>query len=177
MGKSKNTVTGTKTQNNPRHITRRTMNDRQETTTNTPTEPKLCRMGCGFFGSNATGDCCSKCFNEMNKTNGTATLSASAQQPQPSATQAPPPVTTTSSPSVPPPAALVAEPSNAVTAETQPASAPLATKKKKKKKKKVNYKDILAGMMEQSGPRDVEKEKESIQKVTGGGTFMKIDKI
>merc|ERR1711906_75634 len=136
-----------------------TMSEKMSENPGSMAEPTLCKMGCGFFGSNATGDCCSKCFNEMNKTNGTATLSASAQQPQPPATQAPPPVTTTSSPWVPPPAALVAEPSNAVTAETQPASAPLAAKKKK-----VNYKDMLAGMMEQSGPRDVEKEKESIQK-------------
>merc|ERR1711865_1034372 len=79
-----------------------------------------------------------------------------------------------SPPSVPPSAALVAEPSNAVTAETQPASAPLATKKKKKKKKKANYKDMVAGVMEHSGPRDAESEKDTIQKVTGGGTFMKI---
>mmetsp|Transcript_6756 Transcript_6756/g.15393 ORF Transcript_6756/g.15393 Transcript_6756/m.15393 type:complete len:198 (+) Transcript_6756:93-686(+) len=49
--------------------------------------------------------------------------------------------------------------------------------RKKKKKKKKNYKNMLSGMMEATGPRDAEKEKESIQKVTGGGAFVKIDKI
>lgn len=48
---------------------------------------------------------------------------------------------------------------------------------KKKKKKKASYKNMLAGMMEGSGPRDAAKEKESIQKVTGGGAFCKVDKI
>ena len=32
-------------------------------------------------------------------------------------------------------------------------------------------------MMEGSGPRDLEKEKEALRKVTGGGAFSKIDKI
>jgi len=36
---------------------------------------------------------------------------------------------------------------------------------------------MLAGMMEGSGPRDATKDKESIQKVTGGGAFVKVDKI
>jgi len=37
---------------------------------------------------------------------------------------------------------------------------------------------MLANMMEGSGPaRDAQKDKESIQKVTGGGAFVKVDKI
>jgi len=67
-----------------------------------------------------------------------------------------------------------AEPTVAVAAVAQPAAAPSPTKKKKKKK---GYKNLLAGMMEASGPRDTAKEKESIQKVTGGGAFVKIDQI
>ena len=67
---------------------------------------------------------------------------------------------------VPPAAAADAE----VAASTTPT-------KKKKKKKKANYKQMLAGMMEQSAPRDAEKEKEGIRKATGGGDFAKIDKI
>merc|ERR1712095_59399 len=53
----------------------------------------------------------------------------------------------------------------------------VASPTKKKKKKKVGYKSMMAGMMEGSGQRDASKEKESIQKVTGGGSFAKVDKI
>jgi len=48
----------------------------------------------------------------------------------------------------------------------------------KKKKKKASYKSMMASMLQSSSPtRDVEQEKESLRKVTGGGTFSKIDKI
>ncbi len=47
----------------------------------------------------------------------------------------------------------------------------------KKKKKKTSYKNLLADMMHGSTARDIEKEKESLRKVTGGGVFSKIDKI
>ena len=47
----------------------------------------------------------------------------------------------------------------------------------KKKKKKTSYKNLLADMMHASTARDIEKEKESLRKVTGGGVFSKIDKI
>mmetsp|Transcript_23530 Transcript_23530/g.49304 ORF Transcript_23530/g.49304 Transcript_23530/m.49304 type:complete len:148 (+) Transcript_23530:121-564(+) len=147
------------------------MNDHQETTAKTE-EPKLCKMGCGFFGSNATGDCCSRCFNQMKMKEGVTTAAptpAVAQRPQPPATPASAPVTSTPTP------APVAEPASVVADESKPA-APSPTKKKKKKKK-ASYKNMIAGMMKETGPRDAEKEKESIQKVTGGGAFVKIDKI
>jgi len=49
---------------------------------------------------------------------------------------------------------------------------------KKRKKKKASYKNMMKGIMHSNIPeRDVEKEKESLRKVTGGGTFTKIDKI
>lgn len=47
----------------------------------------------------------------------------------------------------------------------------------KKKKKKTSYKNMMAGMMKSSPERDVEKEKDCLRKVTGGGAFSKIDKI
>lgn len=52
-----------------------------------------------------------------------------------------------------------------------------ATTTIKKKKKKTSYKNLLADMMHGSTSRDIEKEKESLRKVTGGGVFSKIDKI
>ena len=61
----------------------------------------------------------------------------------------------------------------AVAADTS--SSPPVVKKKKKKKK--GYKNLLADMMKESGERDVEKDKDNIKKVTGGGAFVKIDKI
>ena len=61
--------------------------------------------------------------------------------------------------------------------ETKPSPA-VETKApiKKKKKKKTSYKNMIAGMME-SGERDAEKDKDAIKKVTGGGAFLKVDKI
>ena len=59
--------------------------------------------------------------------------------------------------------------------EATSSSSPPVVKKKKKKKK--GYKNLLADMMKESGERDVEKEKDNIKKVTGGGAFVKIDKI
>jgi hypothetical protein len=46
-----------------------------------------------------------------------------------------------------------------------------------KKKKKTSYKAMMAAMTSSDAPRDIEMEKESIRKATGGGTFAKIDKI
>ena len=60
----------------------------------------------------------------------------------------------------------------AVEVKAEPAAAPI-----KKKKKKASYKSLMAGMMKSSPERDVEKEKEQLRKVTGGGNFSKIDKI
>lgn len=48
--------------------------------------------------------------------------------------------------------------------------------KKKKKKKKASYKDMMKSLTA-SAERDADKEKEQLRKVTGGGTFSKIDKI
>eukprot|EP00804_Cyclotella_cryptica_P025639 CCRYP_002861-RA/>CCRYP_002861-RA protein AED:0.07 eAED:0.07 QI:261/1/1/1/1/1/2/337/136 len=136
------------------------MNDQTETAN--AAEPKLCKMGCGFFGSNATGDCCSKCFNALRQKEGGSL--ANSQQPILAATPTPQPSAVAPVLSSVQPDAPYEAPANA-----EPA--------KKKKKKKTSYKNMLAGMMEGSGTRDVEKEKETIARVTGGGQFSKIDKI
>ena len=46
-----------------------------------------------------------------------------------------------------------------------------------KKKKKKSYKSLVAGMMEGNKDRVKSEEKDNIKKVTGGGAFVKIDKI
>lgn len=46
----------------------------------------------------------------------------------------------------------------------------------KKKKKKTSYKAMMAAMTT-SKEKDIESEKESIRKHTGGGVFIKVDKI
>jgi len=66
------------------------------------------------------------------------------------------------------------------TAPTETKAAPAATSSTapKKKKKKASYKNMMKGMMQSNSPtKDIEAEKEALRKVTGGGTFTKIDKI
>jgi len=49
---------------------------------------------------------------------------------------------------------------------------------KKKKKKKTSYKSMMASMTKRTKDEtDIQKEKEGLRKVTGGGAFAKIDKI
>jgi hypothetical protein len=58
------------------------------------------------------------------------------------------------------------------------ASTTTANPSSQSKKKKASYKNMMASMMkQQSAERDLEKEKEALRKVTGGGAFSKIDKI
>lgn len=50
--------------------------------------------------------------------------------------------------------------------------------KKRKKKKKTSYKSMMANMTKRTkDDNDIQKEKEGLRKVTGGGAFQKIEKI
>jgi len=117
---------------------------------------------CVVQGSNATGDCCSECFTTLRQKEGGSPVNF--QQPVVAATPTlqPPAIAPTLAPFQP--AFTTDAPDN-----VEPG--------KKKKKKKTSYKNMLARMMEGSGTCDVEKEKETIARVTGGGQFSKIDKI
>jgi hypothetical protein len=73
--------------------------------------------------------------------------------------------------------AAAPEPKLVEEAKTEAEKQPPATPPKKKKGKKASYKSMMAGMMVSSPSRDVEKDKEALRKVTGGGAFKKIEKI
>ncbi|GAX15614.1 hypothetical protein FisN_3Hh085 [Fistulifera solaris] len=112
-------------------------------------------------GNGATNGCCSKCWRDMQKNQAPPSPCKPVEpvveeaQPMEVEVSAPSPVTETAAKED---AAAVATPT-------------------KKKKKKTSYKNLLADMMHGSTTRDIEKEKESLRKVTGGGIFSKIDKI
>lgn len=111
-------------------------------------------------GSGATGDCCSKCWNEKQKKEGAASIAPAeikksmnviAEEPSPMEVEA-----------------VVEE-----QMEEVPAEGP-----KKRKKKKASYKNMMAGITQGTpGSKDIEQERERLRQVTGGGVFSKIDKI
>ena len=142
-------------------------------------------------GSNATGDCCSKCWNDLkNKEGGAGVASSPVCQPvaanssptqkledvveQPTSTTKPMDIAE-EKPTADNTAAVVEKKSVAMEVEEETKPAEVAKPKKKKKKK--GYKNLIAGMMEGNGDRVKSEEKDNIKNVTGGGTFMKIDKI
>ena len=83
-----------------------------------------------------------------------------------------PPAQTTETETTPAPTAAAVESTTPMDVDTNATTTTIIKKKKKK-----SYKSLMAGMMKTEQPRDVEKEKEQLRSVTGGGAFSKIDKI
>jgi hypothetical protein len=149
------------------------MSDQSTSTSNTPAEPQLCKMGCGFFGSSATGNCCSKCFlDAQKKANSSAEDKVSV--PTPMEVESPTCQEVTSEEAKP-----VAAPAPASPEDEKMEVAPVVKKVVKKKKKKTSYKNMMASMTQRSSSEadNIKTQKENLRKVTGGGAFAKIDKI
>ena len=122
-------------------------------------------------GSNAFGDCCSKCFHAKKKEGNDSAVPT----PAPVAQETPAPMEVEPSPS-PPPSPTIAP--SEIEMETATAEPPKSEEKKRKKKKKTSYKSMMANMTKRTkDENDIMKEKEGLRKVTGGGTFAKIDRI
>lgn len=121
-------------------------------------------------GNPATDNCCSKCWREAQKKKSceeSNNAAASPAAPTPMEVDAPAPPQPTHSETAYSPAAPVVE--------TAPNP---AQKVVKKKKKKTSYKSMMANMTKRTKDEaDIQKEKEELRKVTGGGVFAKIDKI
>jgi len=116
-------------------------------------------------GSNATGDMCSKCWNDKQQREKKANpiLAPSSITPQEIKPQ----------PVMNDVKVTITEP-----VSQAPATVASTTAPKKKSKKKNSYKAMMAGIVHTNVlDRNVDQEKDGIRKVTGGGVFSKIDKI
>jgi len=116
-------------------------------------------------GSGATGDCCSKCWLSAQKKQG---VTQSGQQ---YCVEVAKPMEV--SPREEPTPMDIED-----TKQIEASEEGNQTTPKKRKKKKASYKDMMAAMTKPQSPSpDIEKEKESLRKVVGGGVFQKIEKI
>jgi hypothetical protein len=125
-------------------------------------------------GSNATGDCCSKCWRSLQK------QQTKTQEPVANEPVANNDIASESSPMETDGLKLdgiEAICSHPVSNESSSSEESLE-KKSPKKKGKPSYRSMMASITQGTKTSsDIEKEKESLRNVTGGGSFKKIDRI
>eukprot|EP00578_Thalassiosira_sp_NH16_P010195 CAMPEP_0181125024 /NCGR_PEP_ID=MMETSP1071-20121207/26817_1 /TAXON_ID=35127 /ORGANISM="Thalassiosira sp., Strain NH16" /LENGTH=143 /DNA_ID=CAMNT_0023210415 /DNA_START=64 /DNA_END=495 /DNA_ORIENTATION=+ len=132
-------------------------------------EPKLCKMGCGFFPKDDTSN--NKGGSSVESENTKATDAGAGQTSKPH---------TDPKEESEPSASRVERLSKKtpLTKEDVPVTEADPPSPAKKKKKKSTYKNMMAGMLAGNSPsRHVEKEKEKLKEATGGGQFQKVDII
>ena len=136
-------------------------------------------------GSNATEDCCSKCWAQLRRKN-EVTKNNIEERPAVSNEQCDKVNTLQGNAETPDVLTPAAEQRMTEHASSIDGDAVSSVKvvfdepspEKKKKKKKTSYKSVMAGMLEgNAATRDLEKEKEKLRDEMGGGHFKKIDRI
>lgn len=152
----------------------------QSAISNTPSEPVLCKMKCGFFGNKSTGECCSKCWLEQLRQKKEINTLTNISKVNPNLSPA------TSQMTIPV-SSMPSDTSADILSITRTKEIQLTKEKNlisqtvtgSKKKKGISYKNLMAGITKGcvKTRADLEKEKESLRKVTGGGNFSKINRI
>lgn len=126
-------------------------------------------------GSNATGDCCSKCWAQIQPKEEPQKEKTAVELSTNENVSNELDLTVKSETAVKEASTETAKPASEEIEST--ANEPTDEVPAKKKKKKKSYKSMMANMLEGSTARDVEKEKEKMRDEMGGGHFKKIDRI
>jgi hypothetical protein len=125
-------------------------------------------------GSNATGDCCSKCWRSIQKQQGQTSQDHVANTTTTAPSESSSPMETDGSKLDSVVEDIACDPMSYQESFAEES----LEKKSPNKKSKASYKAMMASITQGTkSSSDIEKEKESLRNVTGGGSFKKIDRI